>query len=112
MQDFETWLFRFCIISTKVLLACKTNSVGSCGGNIVAISFPNCICIYPFVWLQVFVEFNSVAECQKAQEALKEVKIAGHGVITSYYDPRLYRRRDLPVLKKYDEHMNTCGFFY
>ncbi|VDK51597.1 unnamed protein product [Anisakis simplex] len=42
---------------------------------------------------KVFVEFNSKQECQKAQAALTGRKFANRTVVTSYYDPDLYHRR-------------------
>jgi splicing factor U2AF subunit len=42
---------------------------------------------------KVFVEFASEAECQKAQAALTGRKFANRVVVTSYFDPDLYHRR-------------------
>ena len=42
---------------------------------------------------KVFVEFNDKQECQKAQAALTGRKFANRTVVTSYYDPDLYHRR-------------------
>lgn len=42
---------------------------------------------------KVFVEFNSKQECQKAQAALTGRKFANRTVVTSYYDPDMYHRR-------------------
>lgn len=43
--------------------------------------------------LQVFVEFANVAECQKAHAALTGRKFAQRVVVTSYFNPDLYHRR-------------------
>ncbi|VDN26345.1 unnamed protein product [Gongylonema pulchrum] len=42
---------------------------------------------------KVFVEFNTKQECQKAQAALTGRKFANRTVVTSYYDPDMYHRR-------------------
>ncbi|KAL1284461.1 Splicing factor U2AFsubunit [Trichinella pseudospiralis] len=42
---------------------------------------------------KVFVEFGTVMECQKAQQALTGRKFANRVVVTSYFDPDLYHRR-------------------
>jgi len=42
---------------------------------------------------KVFVEFNSVADCQKAQQALTGRKFSNRVVVTSYFDPDKYHRR-------------------
>ncbi|MFH4979565.1 hypothetical protein AB6A40_006274 [Gnathostoma spinigerum] len=42
---------------------------------------------------KVFVEFNDKMECQKAQAALTGRKFSNRTVVTSYYDPDLYHRR-------------------
>nr|CAD2146591.1 unnamed protein product [Meloidogyne enterolobii] len=42
---------------------------------------------------KVFVEFQSKEECQKAQAALTGRKFSNRVVVTSYYDPDLYHRR-------------------
>lgn len=42
---------------------------------------------------KVFVEFSSTSECQRAQAALTGRKFANRVVVTSYYDPDLYHRR-------------------
>jgi len=42
---------------------------------------------------KVFVEFTTVGECQKAQHALAGRKFANRVVVTSYFDPDLYHRR-------------------
>lgn len=43
---------------------------------------------------QVFVEFNSVIDCQKAQQALTGRKFNNRVVVTSYFDPDKYHRRE------------------
>lgn len=43
---------------------------------------------------KVFVEFNSVLDCQKAQQHLTGRKFASRVVVTSYVDPDRYHRRD------------------
>merc|ERR1712004_111875 len=43
---------------------------------------------------KIFVEFNSVVDCQKAQQALTGRKFSNRVVVTSYYDPDRYHRRD------------------
>ncbi|KAF7633711.1 hypothetical protein Mgra_00006892 [Meloidogyne graminicola] len=42
---------------------------------------------------KVFVEFQTKEECQKAQAALTGRKFSSRVVVTSYYDPDLYHRR-------------------
>jgi len=42
---------------------------------------------------KVYVEFTSVTDCQKAQQALAGRKFANRVVVTSYFDPDLYHRR-------------------
>jgi len=42
---------------------------------------------------KVYVEFTSVNECQKAQQALAGRKFANRVVVTSYFDADLYHRR-------------------
>jgi len=42
---------------------------------------------------KIFVEFISKAECQKANIALTGRKFASRVVVTSYYDPDKYHRR-------------------
>lgn len=49
---------------------------------------------YPFTLLQVFVEFNSVIDCQKAQQTLTGRKFNNRVVVTSYFDPDKYHRRE------------------
>lgn len=44
--------------------------------------------------VQVFIEFGSSTECQKAQHALTGRKFANRVVVTSYFDPDKYHRRD------------------
>jgi len=42
---------------------------------------------------KVFVEFQTVADCQRAQQALTGRKFASRVVVTSYFEPDLYHRR-------------------
>ena len=44
--------------------------------------------------LQIFLEFNSVIDSQKAQQALSGRKFSNRVVVTSYYDPDKYHRRE------------------
>lgn len=44
--------------------------------------------------LQIFVEFVSTADCQKAMQALTGRKFANRVVVTKYYDPDMYQRHD------------------
>ena len=46
------------------------------------------------VVFQIFVEFNSVIDCQKAQQSLTGRKFASRVVVTSYFDPEKYHRRE------------------
>lgn len=50
--------------------------------------------IHLFILLQVFVEFNSVIDCQKAQQTLTGRKFNNRVVVTSYFDPDKYHRRE------------------
>lgn len=43
---------------------------------------------------KIFVEFNSIIDCQKAQQALTGRKFSNRVVVTSYYDPEQYHRRE------------------
>lgn len=43
---------------------------------------------------KIFVEFNSILDCQKAQQALSGRKFANRSVVTSYFDPDKYHRRE------------------
>ncbi|CAG5118058.1 unnamed protein product [Candidula unifasciata] len=43
---------------------------------------------------KIFVEFNSIIECQKAQAALTGRKFSNRVVVTSYFDPDRYHRRE------------------
>ncbi|XP_064456616.1 splicing factor U2AF 50 kDa subunit-like isoform X2 [Ornithodoros turicata] len=43
---------------------------------------------------KAFVEFNSVIDCQKAQQALTGRKFSNRVVVTSYFDPDKYHRRE------------------
>ena len=43
---------------------------------------------------KVFVEFYSIPDCQKAQHALTGRKFSNRVVVTSYFDPDRYHRRE------------------
>lgn len=43
---------------------------------------------------KVFVEFNSILDCQHAQQALTGRKFSDRVVVTSYFDPDTYHRRE------------------
>jgi splicing factor U2AF subunit len=43
---------------------------------------------------KVFVEFNSIMDCQHAQQALTGRKFSDRVVVTSYFDPDKYHRRE------------------
>lgn len=43
---------------------------------------------------KVFIEFGSVTDCQKAQQALAGRKFNSRVVLTSYFDPDKYHRRE------------------
>ncbi|KAJ9577635.1 hypothetical protein L9F63_005822 [Diploptera punctata] len=43
---------------------------------------------------KVFVEFNSIIDCQKAQQSLTGRKFNNRVVVTSYFDPDKYHRRE------------------
>ncbi len=43
---------------------------------------------------KVFVEFASIPECQKAQHSLTGRKFSNRVVVTSYFDPDKYHRRE------------------
>jgi splicing factor U2AF 65 kDa subunit len=43
---------------------------------------------------KVFVEFNSILDCQHAQQALTGRKFSDRVVVTSYFDPDSYHRRE------------------
>ncbi|CAG0915278.1 unnamed protein product [Notodromas monacha] len=43
---------------------------------------------------KVFVEFNTVSDCQRALTALSGRKFASRVVVTSYFDPDRYHRRE------------------
>ncbi|KAK3930356.1 Splicing factor U2AF 50 kDa subunit [Frankliniella fusca] len=43
---------------------------------------------------KVFVEFNSIVDCQKAQQSLTGRKFNNRVVVTSYFDPDKYHRRE------------------
>ncbi|KAM7371444.1 hypothetical protein PAMP_008688 [Pampus punctatissimus] len=44
--------------------------------------------------LQIFVEYVSAADCQKAMQALTGRKFANRVVVTKYYDPDMYHRHE------------------
>lgn len=46
-----------------------------------------------FFFHKIFVEFYSTSDCQKAQQALTGRKFANRVVVTSFYDPDKYHRR-------------------
>ena len=48
-------------------------------------------CVFVF---QIYVEFNTVIDCQKAQQALAGRKFSNRVVVTSYYDMDKYHRRE------------------
>ncbi|XP_067938239.1 splicing factor U2AF 50 kDa subunit-like isoform X2 [Watersipora subatra] len=43
---------------------------------------------------KIYVEFNSVSDCQKAQQNLTGRKFSNRVVVTSFYDPDKYHRRE------------------
>ncbi|KAJ8318817.1 hypothetical protein KUTeg_003908 [Tegillarca granosa] len=43
---------------------------------------------------KIFVEFSSIIDCQKAQQALTGRKFSNRVVVTSYYEPDKYHRRE------------------
>ncbi|VDH97726.1 splicing factor U2AF 65 kDa subunit [Mytilus galloprovincialis] len=43
---------------------------------------------------KIFVEFNSIIDCQQAQQAWTGRKFSNRVVVTSYYDPDKYHRRE------------------
>uniref|UniRef100_A0A8D8Q9U5 Splicing factor U2AF subunit n=3 Tax=Cacopsylla melanoneura TaxID=428564 RepID=A0A8D8Q9U5_9HEMI len=43
---------------------------------------------------KVFIEFNSIPDCQRAQQALTGRKFNNRVVVTSYWDPDKYHRRE------------------
>lgn len=83
--------------------------VPGCGKvRIFIFTFHTSYCLYNCLWpkwtnhlisphsfpFQVFVEFNSVIDCQKAQQALTGRKFSDRVVVTSYFDPDKYHRRE------------------
>ena len=46
---------------------------------------------------KVFIEFSAIPECQKAQHALTGRKFSNRVVVTSYFDPDKYHRREFWV---------------
>jgi splicing factor U2AF 65 kDa subunit len=51
------------------------------------------ICVVSFC-LQIYVEFYSVSDCQRAQSSITGRKFSGRVVVTSYFDPDKYHRRE------------------
>lgn len=49
---------------------------------------------YFFLKFQIFVEFTSVFDSQKAMQGLTGRKFANRVVVTKYCDPDAYHRRD------------------
>ena len=47
-----------------------------------------------FSLLQIFVEFEATDQCQRAQTALAGRKFANRVVVTSFFDPLKYQRKD------------------
>ncbi|CAM9744026.1 unnamed protein product [Lampetra planeri] len=43
---------------------------------------------------KIFVEFSSILDCQRAQQALSGRKFASRVVVSKYYDPDKYHRRE------------------
>lgn len=43
---------------------------------------------------QIFVEYVSAVDCQKAMQALTGRKFANRVVVTKYYDPDMYHRQE------------------
>jgi len=46
------------------------------------------------VVFQVFIEFNTIPDCQKAQQALAGRKFNNRVVVTSFMEPDKYHRRE------------------
>ena len=44
--------------------------------------------------IQVFIEFTQISDCQKAQQSLAGRKFANRVVVTSFFDPDKYNRRE------------------
>lgn len=44
--------------------------------------------------IQVFIEFNAIPDCQKAQQALAGRKFNNRVVVTSFMEPDKYHRRE------------------
>ena len=49
---------------------------------------------YAHSLLQIFIEFSAIADSQKAQQNLTGRKFSNRVVVTSYYDPDKYHRRE------------------
>lgn len=47
-----------------------------------------------FLLFQIFIEFSAIADSQKAQQNLTGRKFSNRVVVTSYYDPDKYHRRE------------------
>ena len=69
--------------------------------------------------LQIFVEYVSAADCQKAMQALTGRKFANRVVVTKYYDPDMYHRhefwkhrRQLPSSSFLFVSLGSVGLFY
>lgn len=45
-------------------------------------------------FLQIFIEYTTVTDSQKAQQNLTGRKFSNRVVVTSYYDPDKYHRRE------------------
>lgn len=50
--------------------------------------------VFIFLLFQIFVEFMSVFDSQKAMQGLTGRKFANRVVVTKYCDPDAYHRRD------------------
>ena len=44
--------------------------------------------------LKVFIEYTSASDCQRAQQSLAGRKFANRVVVTSYFEPDRYHRRE------------------
>jgi len=55
---------------------------------------PSGVTVLSFSLLQIFVEFVSTADCQKAMQSLTGRKFANRVVVTKYYDPDMYHRHE------------------
>ena len=65
---------------------------------------------------KVFVEFVSVSDCVKAQQALTGRKFANRIVVTSFYEPERYHRRDFWAVTtsvwNNPQHPSSTHFFF